>query len=154
MDYNLELYNTIFEARKNDDILYDLDGSVLCIYNIRAITKEFYEMNEYIDMLNYYIRDKNILYQNAFKSYELRDFLNTYEREHYILGMTYAKNYIKNNMNISTEEELDNYVNKKWKNFKNYIYTLNLEEQFIDDFSFLGMYDQTCLMYTDQKRKK
>lgn len=155
MDYCFELYNLIFETRKNDDVTYNDYGKVKCINNITDITDEFLEVNDYIKMLNYYFENKSTLYQSAFDSYKNRSHLDIFERTNYILGMTYTKIYENNNC-IYTEKELGNIINKRWNNFKSYVKTSDLEDDFMDDFSFLGILDQTNSQYYkgNCKRKK
>ena len=63
-DIDIELYDLIFNARKDDDAIYNDDGSVKYIRNVRQINEEFMEAEKSVKMMSYLIDQYDLLYES------------------------------------------------------------------------------------------
>ena len=68
-DIDIELYDLIFNARKDDDAIYNDDGSVKYIRNVRQINEEFMEAEKSVKMMSYLIDQYDLLYESMIDSY-------------------------------------------------------------------------------------
>lgn len=151
---DIELFDLIFEARKNDDVIYNEKGEVKYIMNTDKIFNEFLIAEDIIHMLSYLIDDNDTLYQSMIDSYRNQPNIKIFEsldRRNYVFGMTYTKLFEQEQKIITSEEDLGDLINDRWKNYKAYVEEYIIDKDFIDDASFLGILDQTYSEYPMQK---
>lgn len=152
-DIDIELYDLIFNARKDDDAIYNDDGSVKYIRNVRQINQEFMEAEKSVKMMSYLIDQYDLLYESMVDSYVNQPLMYFYCRRNYILGMTFVK-ALEKKKKVKTEAKLGNLVNKYWNDYLEFSDTYIHDKAFDDDFTFLGIYDQTVTQSYNRKQKK
>ena len=104
-------------------------------------------------MMSYLIDQYDLLYESMIDSYVNQPSMYFYCRRNYILGMTFVKTYEKKKK-VKTEVELGNLVNKYWNDYLEFSDTYIHDKSFDDDFTFLGIYDQTVTQAYNKKQKK
>lgn len=151
---DIELFDLIFEIRKYEDAIYNDDGSIKLVRNIRPIINEFLNAEETIMGISYIISDFDTVYQNMIHSYQKYTELNQYERTSYVLAVTYTMEMRdEGKIPIHNKIEFNDLINQRWKNFKEYLIQNNLSHRLINEISYQGILDQSAIDYEYKKRK-
>ncbi len=153
-DLGVYLLDLIFEARKYDDAIYCEDGSLKQMNNIQDIFYEFQFAEQTIYMISRFIDDYDTIYQNMIISYHLHSEFDLYTRRNYVIGLSYSQSaQLKIPVTGFSNEEVGDLINKRWNAFKEYG-NIYFPQEFIDDYSFQGILDQTRLECNCRKNKK
>lgn len=150
----IELLDLIFEIRKYEDVIYNDDGSIRLIKNIRSIFSEFLCAEQTVLGLSYIISDFDTIYKNMIQSYQRYTELDEYGRTSYVLAVTYTMEMRdEGKIPIHNKIEFNDLINQRWKNFKEYLIQNNLSHRLINEISYQGILDQSAIDYEYKKRK-
>lgn len=151
---DIELFDLIFEIRKYEDAIYNDDGSIRLIKNIRSIFSEFLCAEQTVLGLSYIISDFDTIYKNMIQSYQKYTELDEYGRTSYVFAMTYTMEKETDKKRSSPNKtEFDRLMTQRWRNFQEYLIQNGLSDSLINENSYQGILDQSRIEYGYTKRK-
>ncbi len=154
-DIALELFDTIFEIRRYDDVEYDYDGEIKYINNIMDIGNEFFDIKNLIKPISELLKttvDK--IYRVAIDSYIIKPEFQYDLRISYILGIGYARFLQDDDLSNASEKELIKIIQKRWYNYQKFIMDYPSLVNSLNSATLLGIYDQSNIEYENKKNRK
>ena len=154
-DIDLELFDTIFEARRNDDVKYNDDGEIKYLNNIMDISSEFHDIKELIKPISVLLKTNvDEIYHVAIDSYIIKPEFQYNSRICYILGFGYAQCLQDDDLSNVSEKELIKIIQKRWDNYQTFIMNHPSLSDSLNGSALLGIYDQSNIEYENKKNRK